>query len=189
MYFRLYLSDMTDSTTPTTRVPALVPADVAQKSGEKLLDYLKADVERVTAETRVAEDRARGNATVAAAALPLLTLLRSIHTEPTYLEQGLTALLIVLIVAVLTLLIGVMWNRKTSRTPPDWYMERQNDIYHQHRAGAYDRFLHEIQSMWIGYFEDALRVRHSKYAWLHWQNVTTFTLLLVFCALLFLTFR
>jgi Tfp pilus assembly protein FimV len=180
---------MTDQDAPPAPAADGVTSEVAVKTGELLLDYLHTDVERVTAETRVAEERARGNATVAAAALPLLTFLRSFNPKPTPLEIGLTNTLLALIVIVLGLLLGVMWQRKTSRTQAPWYKQRQEDVYRETPNAAYDRFLHEMHSMWIGYFEDGLKVRHSKYKWLHLQNIALLALLVTFCGLLFVTFR
>jgi len=176
-------------------IPPEAPADqkvspeLAIKTSEKLLDYLKHDTERATAEIKVAEERARGNATIAAAAIPLITFLRALEPNLSLLQVYLIAAALLLIVAALLLILCIMWLQRTERADEAWYAKRQEDAYYERQDARYDRFLHELQSMWIGYLEDARRVRDVKYRWLRWQNVCVLLLLVLLAFLLWTTIR
>ncbi|WP_380008168.1 hypothetical protein [Deinococcus oregonensis] len=140
------------------------------KAAEKLLDYLKADVERVAAEIRTAEDRARGNATLAGVALPLVTFLRTLPEGNGTLETVVAVIAALAIIVAVFLTIGVVRNQKTNRTKLTWYKERQEDTYLEKPNARYDRFLHELQTIWIGYLADGRRIRDVKYKALGWQT-------------------
>lgn len=161
----------------------VVPSEDARKSAEKLLDYLKHDAERASADVKLAEDRARANATLAAGALPLVTFTRTLVEEPTIWQNLLTLAVLLTIVAILIMLAGLTRLHATRRTTAAWYSERQADIYYQREPADYDRLLHELQSMWLGYLNDGRRVRDAKYAWYQWQYRSLLLLLFLLSVL------
>lgn len=65
------------------------------KGSEQFTALLKAEQERITGKVRLAEDRARANATAALAATGVATVLRTVDTTQP------TALLVILIIAIL----------------------------------------------------------------------------------------
>lgn len=147
-----------------------VSPEDARKSGEKLLDHLKLDAERASADMKSAEDRARANATLAAGAIPLVTFMRTMVETPTLLQNVLAIAVLVVVIVILSMLVGLTRVHKTERTTVQWYKKRQEDIYYEREEAGYDRFLHELQSMWVGYLEDGRRVRDDKFAWYEWQH-------------------
>ncbi|MPY67951.1 hypothetical protein F8S09_14915 [Deinococcus sp. SDU3-2] len=161
----------------------------ARKSGEKLLDYLKNDVERATNDIKTAEDRARANATLAAGAIPLVTFVRTLTDQPTGLQNGLSISVLALAIITLLMLAGLISLRVTNRTTAAWYEARQSDVYYERESAQYDRLLHELQGMWIGYLEDSRRVRDFKYQWLGWQNIAVSGLIIVLAVLAMTLFR
>jgi hypothetical protein len=160
-----------------------VTSEDARKSAEKLLDYLKHDAERASADAKSAEDRARANATLAAGAIPLVTFMRTLVKEPTFLQNTLTLAVLLTVVLILVMLVALTQLHTTGRATAAWYSERQDDVYHQREPAAYDRLLHELQSMWVGYLKDGRRVRDAKYVWYGRQHLFLLLLLLLLSVL------
>lgn len=159
----------------TAPPPPAASAPDALKASEKLLDFMLKESERIQAETKTAEDRARGNATIAAGGIPLLTFLKTQYDAPTILQGGLAVICVLGIVVVLGLIIPILATRRTGRVELSWLEERQKGIYHE--TVGYDSFLHEMQSVMAEYIRNYGAVRDYRYRWLTVQTaVLGFTL-------------
>lgn len=142
--------------------------DAGIKASEKFLEHLRAENDRVVQEIRVAEDRGCGNATLAAAAIPIIAFLKPSGFGPW--ETALSIGALVGVILTLAIVLGIVRNRTTHRTEDSWYPATQEDIYREQRQ--YDRFLYELQSIWLQHFIDNKKVRDAKYRLLTSQTWT-----------------
>lgn len=131
------------------------------KASEKLLEFAKADYDRISQEIRTADDRARGNATLAAASVPVMIFLRTPPgltwaDSPVIVGAGVLGLVGTLVCTLL-----VVMNRGTSRVEDDWLMDKREEVYRE--GGTYMGMLYTLQGLWAKAIEDANRVRDSKY--------------------------
>ncbi|MFC3833458.1 hypothetical protein [Deinococcus rufus] len=172
---------MTDASVPT----AVSPAD-AIKASEKLLDFMLKENDRILAETKTAEDRARGNVTIAAGGIPLLTFLKAQYDTPTALQGVLAIICVVCIIVVLGLVVPILRSRKTQRVEISFLEQRQRSTFQEETR--YDEFLHEMQSILLGYIEKYGAVRDLRFRWLTWQTSVLGVMLGSFAVLVMTTF-
>lgn len=154
--------------------------DSTIKSSERLFELLKGEQDRLTNKVKIAEDRARGNNTLAIGAIGVLTLLRS-------LETNLPLLLVLLLAAgvIATLLLGlrIQWNRETSGITTDWMQEELQRLKNVDRN--YLQIMQYYQRGWISNIADLDRLQRQKYNVLDKQNIAlafTLTILVLLLA-------
>lgn len=153
-----------------------------EKAGEKLLDFAKAEFDRVLASTRLAEDRAKQNGTFALAAVPVLTFLRLPEPPLWYVLGQLLAL--VLIVAILVLvaltlksatLNGIGWT-------PQELEDEQETVLRGYRP--YAHLLYILQVAWTKGIRALGPVRDRRFALVDWQQGLLIILAVVVLSLL-----
>lgn len=136
------------------------------KGSEQFTALLKAEQERITGKVRLAEDRARANATAALAATGVATVLRTVDTTQP------TALLVILIIAILITLalsLDIIRNRDTTSIEISWMLEEQDRLW------SVPRPLMEVtrlyQRGYISNIRDLKLLEREKYTLLNRQNL------------------
>lgn len=138
----------------------------AIKGSERFLDLLKAEQDRLTNKVRVAEDRARGNSTVAIAAVGVVTVLRTLDPQ---LAPGPVVLFVAGVLLVLGLMTAILSNRDSSSITSKWMREETTRLWEDGRP--YMEIMQLYQRGWITNIEELHKLQDAKYRLLGWQNI------------------
>lgn len=157
----------TESPGETLQTP-FPDAEFVEKASEKLLEFTKAEFDRVNASAKLAEERAKQNGAYALAALPILSFIRP--DQPTLLYGLLQALALALVIVIMVLVGAALKSRSlTGIGLPPQDLRQERDITH---AGyrPYRDLLYILQTAWIKSTETTREARDARFNLVDWQH-------------------